>query len=57
VVGLLGARRGTHGHDDLMVRSGAQRRVSNHGPGYQSGDAFLWLKPQSARAASRRAQF
>src|ERR1700730_14068977 len=40
-----------------MVRSGAQRRVSNHGPGYQSGDAFLWLKTQSARSASRRAQF
>jgi hypothetical protein len=41
---LLCAGAGPARLEGLMVRSGAQRRVSNHGPGHQSGDASRWLK-------------
>src|SRR4051812_33648875 len=39
VVAILCAAPSAAPLEDLMVRSGAQRRVSNHGLGHQSGDA------------------
>jgi hypothetical protein len=42
--GCLARTPGAVRLEDLMVRSDTQRRVSNHGPGHQSGDASSRLK-------------